>query len=82
MKEESFTDELQRARDELFTSSLELVKGNVEKAVSKLVELMEGAEKEDSRIRCAALLLEHAVKLKQLEDLEHRLATLEAALGR
>jgi hypothetical protein len=81
-KEEEFQYELQKARDELFSGSLELITGNVEKAVSKLLELMEAAEKQDVQVRCAEKILEFAVKLKQMEDLEKRLAILEQAIGR
>jgi hypothetical protein len=82
MKEEGFQEELKRARDELFADSLELIRGNVEKAVNKLVTLMEEAEKQDVQIRAAENILEYAVRLKQMEELEKRLEILEAAVGR
>jgi hypothetical protein len=82
MKQEAFQEELKGARDRLFSDSLELIKGNVEKAVCKLVTLMEGAKKQDVQIRAAENILEYAVRLKQMEELEKRLEILEAAVGR
>ena len=82
MKEETFQDELKRARDKLFSDSLELIKGNVEKAVSKLVMLMDEAKKQDVQIRAAENILEYAVRLRQMQELEKRLEILEQAIGR
>jgi hypothetical protein len=40
------------------------------------------AGKQDVRARCAALILEQGIKIRQVEELEKRLELLEAALAR
>ncbi len=79
-QQESFTDALQAAQDEAFAESLSKVKVNATAAVETLLELMT-AGKQDVRARCAALILEHGIKIRQVEELEKRLAILEQAVG-
>jgi hypothetical protein len=81
-QQETFTEALQAAQDDAFSESLTKVKLNAGKAIDKLIELMEGADKEDVQARCAALVVEHAIKIRQVEELEKRLETLERALAR
>jgi hypothetical protein len=54
MKDEHFKNELDHARNELFTESLGRIKANIQKAVDKLVELMEWADKQD--VQCRAVI--------------------------
>lgn len=82
MKEENFSLALRQARQELFEAALGKIKVNMELAVDQLVLLMQQGEKEESRIRCAQTILEHGIKLRQLEDIERRLENLELALTR
>jgi hypothetical protein len=56
------------------------VKVNASAAVEVLLQLMQTG-KQDVRARCASLILEHAIRIKQVEELEKRLATLEYAVG-
>ncbi|MDZ4345647.1 MAG: hypothetical protein U1E51_24800, partial [Candidatus Binatia bacterium] len=79
-QQESFTGALQAAQDEAFAESLSKVKVNATAAVDTLLELMT-AGKQDVRARCAALILEHGIKIRQVEELEKRLAMLEQAVG-
>jgi AcrR family transcriptional regulator len=81
LKDNDFKDELERLRNETFESSLQRIKGVVGLAVDKLIELLE-APKADVRARAAENLLEYAFKMKLQEDIEQRLALLEAAIGR
>jgi len=61
--------------------ALPLIKGNVDKAVKKLVALME-AQKQDVQIRAAEHVVEYALRLRQMEELERRIELLEQAIGR
>lgn len=79
--QQTFTDALRLAQDEAFADSLSKVKVNASAAVETLLELMR-AGKQDVRARCAALILEHALKIRQVEELEARLEILERALAR
>lgn len=79
-QQEAFMDALQAAQDEAFAESLSKVKVNATAAVDTLLELM-SAGKQDVRARCAALILEHGIKIRQVEELEKRLAMLEQAVG-
>ena len=74
-------DALQTAQEQAFTESLSKVKVNATVAVDTLLELMTGG-KQDVRTRCAALILEHGIKIRQVEEVEKRLAILEQAVGR
>ena len=79
-QQEAFIDALQAAQDDAFAESLSKVKVNATAAVETLLELM-AAGKQDVRARCAALILEHGIKIRQVEELEKRLAMLEQAIG-
>jgi hypothetical protein len=59
-----------------------LNQANTEKALDKLITLMDSGEKDDVQVRCAQTLLEYAWKLKQTEDLEKRIEFLEQSLSR
>jgi predicted DNA-binding protein YlxM (UPF0122 family) len=82
LKQEGFRNELERCRDELFSSAMDRLKANTEKALDKIITLMDSGEKDDVQVRCAQTLLEYAWKLKQSEDLEKRIEFLEQSLSR
>ncbi len=82
LKQDTFKDELERCRDELFAGAMSRLKANTETALDKLITLMDSSEKDDVQVRCAQTLLEYAWKLKQTEDLEKRIELLEQSLGR
>ena len=81
MKQEGFKKALESARDDVFSEAMGLIKVNVSDAVSVVVGLMRAAQKEDSRIRAAQIIIEHARWLKTSEDLQKRIELLEAAVG-
>src|SRR5438093_23617 len=78
--EHAFADALEGARNKVFNAGLSEVKAAVERAVKTIVGLMAGAKKEDVRLRAASLILEHSLKLRQLEQIEERLQVLESGL--
>jgi HEAT repeat protein len=72
----AFREELNRQKDELMDVALEALKSSVEKAVQVLVSLLE-SENETVRRNVANDVLCHALKAKELKELEHRLAAIE-----
>jgi|SRR5215468_8511963 len=70
LKQESFKNELERCRDELFAGAMDRLKANTEQALNKLIDLMENGVKEDVRVRCAQTIIEYGWKLKQTQDIE------------
>jgi len=81
LKQDAFRGELGRARDELFAAAMDRLKANAEKALDKLITLMDSGEKDDVQVRCAQTVLEYSWKLKQTQDLEKRIELIEAAIG-
>jgi hypothetical protein len=80
LKQDPFKTELERCRDELFAGAMDRLKANTEKALDKIITLMDSGEKDDVQVRCAQTLLEYAWKLKQSQDLEKRIELLEQSL--
>jgi hypothetical protein len=81
-QQQRFVDALAEARAELFQSAMSDLKGCLSKAVAKIMRLMARGKREDIQLRAAALIVEHGLKIKQLEEIEKRLALLESAIGR
>lgn len=79
---EAFRTALENARAEVFSEGMNRIKGNLSEAVDVIVELMRVAEKDDSRIRAASIVIENARWLKTSEDFERRIEQLEMAVGR
>jgi AcrR family transcriptional regulator len=79
-KNAAFNDELQKLRNESFEAASSKVRLGAEGAVDVFLKLMEGAEDEPLRIRCAQTILSHAVELRKLEGLEKRLAAIEEVI--
>jgi predicted site-specific integrase-resolvase len=81
LKDGGFKKALQQAQDDVFNEAMGLIKVNVSDAVNVVVGLMRAAEKEDSRIRAAQIVIEHARWLKTSEDLQRRIELLEQAVS-
>lgn len=75
-----FKAELDRLRAETFDESLQRVRSAAALAVDRLVALLDS---EDSQIVCraASKILDTSIKLKELFDVEERLAALEQAVS-
>ena len=78
-KEPAFQEELRRRRDEVLAEALATVKTHAVRAVTKLAELMEAADDRVSRHACNDIL-DHALKVREQDDFERRLASLEKAI--
>lgn len=66
LKQEAFKQAVEEAGNEVFDGAMQQVKTNCQKVVSNLIELLE-AERQDVHCGAAALIVEHALRLTQLE---------------
>jgi hypothetical protein len=71
-----FREELTRRKNEVMNVALENLKSQVEKAVSVLATLLDSSN-ETIRRYCANDILTHALKAKELQDIEERLSGIE-----
>lgn len=79
LREPAFRDALGRERDAVLTEALSAVKAHVTRAVSELAKLLKAKDDRLRRLACNDIL-GHALKVRELEDIEARLAALERAL--
>ena len=76
MQQPAFRDELERRRDAAFCEALATVKTHAVQAVTELAGLLSAKDDRLRRLVCNDLLA-HAMRIRQLEDFERRLAALE-----
>jgi hypothetical protein len=79
LKEPAFREELQRQRDTLFCDALATVKTHAAQAVKELAGLLSAPDERLRRLVCNDVL-GHALKIRELEDIERRLTAVEARL--
>jgi len=80
MKDEAFTDELERARGAAFDGGLNALKGAAAEAAAALLALLK-SRNETTRRLSAVAILEIGLKIHEGRDLEARIRRLEAAVG-
>lgn len=71
-----FQDELERRRNEVVESSMERLRGLMDKSVSKLAELVDNENPEVAR-KSAGQILEYSLKWSENKDIEGQLESLE-----
>ena len=79
MEEPAFMAELERQRDIVLTVALQSVKTSATKAAKELTALLDVQDERLRRQVCNDVLT-RAVKIRELEDFERRLAALESRL--
>jgi hypothetical protein len=79
LKEETFRQELKRQRDAVIERALDSLKANISKATETLVTLLD-SDKEAIQARAAEDIIEFTQKAIANEELEKRIAALEARL--
>jgi hypothetical protein len=72
-------DQITALRKEAFESAMQKLEAAMTGAVNTLTNLMGQAAPPPQRLGAAKTVLEQAVKLYELRDIDHRLAALEAA---
>ena len=81
-EDQVFRVELNRQRDVLVEEALDIMKANVMAAVDALVILLGKTRNEYLRRSVANDILGYVLKWKETVDLERRIASLEALLGK
>lgn len=79
LNEPDFQEALTRRRNEVLAAALATVKSHAARAASQLAGLLETTDERLRRQVCNDLLA-HALKVREMEDLESRLAALEKAM--
>lgn len=80
--DEAFREELERKRKELIDEGYHLLKVSVLEAANTILELSRTAQGEAVRLRAAESVFERVCKIREIEDIETRLAALERSLKR
>ncbi|MFQ5850685.1 MAG: hypothetical protein ACE5JU_08860 [Candidatus Binatia bacterium] len=80
-KDNGFREELRYQSEEAVKGALQILKANITKAAETLVRLL-GSKREILVIRAAEDLLEFTLRSTELQELEHRIAMLEAKVKR
>ncbi len=79
LSDPAFKEELKRHRDRVVEEALDSMKGNMARAVSALVGLLE-TKNQFLKRSVANDILGHVLKSKELEDIERRIEALERAV--
>jgi len=79
MKEPACREELTRQRNEIFAETLATVKAHAAQAVTQLAGLMTTTDERVRHLACKDML-DRAIKVHDMLDLERRLAALEKAV--
>jgi len=81
LKEEPFREELRRQREEVVRGALDRLKAGVNRAVEKLLGLLE-SEKEAIQARAAEDIIKFVQKAIEFEGLEKRIEALEDRISK
>jgi hypothetical protein len=81
MKDDNFRNEFIAKQNDVIEAALKELKGLSSEAVESLGKLLRETENENIRLKAIALILDHTIKIKELEDIEKRLEALEGRLN-
>jgi len=79
LKDPVFRAELARQRDAVLSETLDTVKTHATRAMAELAGLLDTEDDRLRRLICNDIL-GHALKIRELDDVERRLAALELAM--
>jgi len=77
LKQENFKQRFNEVRQELFTEALNSLKTLTKQAIDTLDDILRNGTKETSRVTASKTVLELALRLKEVEELEKRVEELE-----
>ena len=81
LRDPVFSAELKRQLDELARYAMDRLKVGLSKSVDKLLEVVDRSDVEVSlQIRAAQTLLEHGIRVVEIQELEQRIANLEETI--
>lgn len=81
MKNDIFKNEFISRQNDLIDTALKELKGLSSEAVESLGKLLRETENENIRLKAISLILDHTIKMKELEEIEERLKELERKVG-
>jgi len=77
IKQENFKQRFSEVRQELFNEALDSLKTLTKQAIDTLDDILRNGTKETSRVTASKTVLELALRLKEVEELEKRVEELE-----
>jgi transposase-like protein len=77
LKQENFKERFNEVRQELFNEALNSLKTLTKQAIDTLEDILKNGTKETSRVTASKTVLELALRLKEVEELEKRVEELE-----
>jgi len=77
LKQENFKQRFSEVRQELFNEALNSLKTLSKQAIDTLDDILKNGTKETSRVTASKTVLELALRLKEVEELEKRVEELE-----
>jgi len=77
IKQENFKQRFSEVRQELFNEALDSLKTLTKQAIDTLDDILKNGTKETSRVTASKTVLELALRLKEVEELEKRVEELE-----
>ena len=76
LNEPAFAEELARLRNVVLTSALDTVKAHTRRAAAELARLLDANDERVRRMACKDIL-DQALRIRDMENIERRLAVLE-----
>jgi len=77
LKQDAFKQRFAEVRQELFNEALNSLKTLTKEAIDTLEDILKNGTKETSRVTASKTVLELALRLKEVEELEKRVEELE-----
>jgi transposase len=77
LKQDAFKERFNEVRQELFNEALNSLKTLTKQAIDTLDDILKNGTKETSRVTASKTVLELALRLKEVEELEKRVEELE-----
>jgi len=77
LKQDAFKQRFSEVRQELFNEALDSLKTLTKQAIDTLDDILRNGTKETSRVTASKTVLELALRLKEVEELEKRVEELE-----
>ncbi len=82
LKDPAFKAELVSQREAVVQQALDRLKGGMTQAADKLLELLQVEGQPGVQLRAAQTILDHGIKVIELQELEQRIEALEAKTQR
>jgi len=81
IKNDTFKNEFISRQNDIIETALKELKGLSSEAVEKLGTLLRESVNENIKLKAIALIIEHTIKMKEIENIEERLRELERRLN-